>query len=233
MYKRDRKTKKKSPSIPVARLIQEANDLYLFCKNDRKELIGEGIDWDEVEKLPELLNECSDAEVEYQVYRKNAGSEIVKLKKLVLRCRKLRTTIAEKLRSAVSRAGNFMTVPSYRKSWSRAELVQDLNDLAVIGKDIKHMFNHTGFDLTLLDLAADLSVELSEKIIDVIISKPSKSRQKTFRDKTMQELLSLIVQIRKTGKSAFFDNPLRRKAYACEYLRERKLMRKRKPAPSR
>jgi hypothetical protein len=219
-------TYKKITSIPIACLIQEANDLYLFCKNDKEALVRDGLDWNEVEMLPVLLEGCTDAEAEYQLYKDKSQSEIVKLEKLVIRCRKLRTFISEKLRAASELGGNFLAVPSYRKRWSRVELIQDLNDLAVIGKDHNEILQSLSFDLTNLDLAANLSVELSEKMVDVIISKPSESPQKANRDKLKQELFILIARIRTVGKSAFIDNPLRRKVYACEYLREKKLRRK-------
>lgn len=212
----------KRNSIPIACLIQEANDLYLFCNNDKKELLSEGVDWGEVERLPELLEKCNDAEVDYQLYIDSSKIETVKLKNLVLRCRKLRTSIAEKLRAIATRTNNLFAVPSYRKNWSREELLQDLNDLAVIGKDNLEILHSYKFDLTQLDLASKLSVELSEKIVEVLVSKPSESNQKAVRDKLAQELTFLISRIRTAGKAAFIDNPLRRKVYACEYFREKK-----------
>lgn len=226
MDKRTLKIKKKTAMIPIARLIQEANDLYLFCKNDKKELVGEGLDWNDAERLPVLLNECTNAEVEYQVYKDNYESETVKLKKFVLRCRKLRRFIAEKLRLAIASTGADLKIPSYKKSWSRVELIQDLNDLAVIGKDNKEVLQPMGFEMSKLDLAANMSIELSEKIVDIIISNPSESPQKKIRDKIILELSSLIARIRNKGKSTFIDNPLRRKAYACEYFREINVRRK-------
>lgn len=205
------------PKIPVSALIQEGNDLYLFCQTDRAALERVGLDWTLVEKLPDLVKQCSRLEALWQIYKEDAVLATKHLKEYMKDARDLRTAVASGIRDVCREAKIPVPLRNFKSDKSKAALIQDLNDIATVGETHITLLKKTNFDCTLLEKAAKMSVELAAKDAFKAVRKPSQSEQKKVRDRCCKELYELMKTIRKAGKTAGKQNPLILKKYQNTY----------------
>jgi hypothetical protein len=206
--------KKTYPKKNIASLVQHANNLVFISRHDRSELEKSGMQWSQVERLSTLLTECSIAEAQWRLTKENCILATKQHKLYLLECRKIRTRLASNIRVAIRILGVDMKIPSYKNSWSGAELVQDLNDLAVICRTNHSLFEKTRFDFDLAEHSAFKAKELAETIANVIVERETRlSTQLEYRNSVCNELYEGIKTICLFGRKAFVNNPLRRINY--------------------
>ena len=107
-----------------------------------------------------------------------------------------------------------LTLPSYKKSYTKAELVQDLNDLAVICRTNRSLLEKTCFDFDLAEHSASKAKELAEKIADLVVNRETElSTKLNYRNTVCYDLYEGIKTICLFGRKAFLDDPLRKTNY--------------------
>jgi hypothetical protein len=102
-----------------------------------------------------------------------------------------------------------------------ADMIQDLNDLAVLGKANSEFLTAIGFDLSLLDTAASVADELADLLATANGDKVEKNASKTIRDKAYTHLKELVDEVRAAGKYLFWRNPNRLKGYTSEFWKRK------------
>jgi hypothetical protein len=113
-------------------------------------------------------------------------------------------------------------------SSSYAAMLQDLNDLAVLGKDNPQELKAMKFDMALLDEAADLVYTL-RPVFAKTKTESDYNEIKLIRDKALVLLKTDVDEICAFGQYLFWRNPERKKIYTSEYLRRmRKKQQRRK-----
>jgi hypothetical protein len=206
--------KKPYPKKNIASLVQHANDLVLTCRNDRHELETAGFQWEQVERLVVLLNECSNAEAEWRLTKEKSVIATMEHRLYLQECRQIRSRLSSSIRIVIKILGVDLKIPSYKKNWTQAEIVQDLNDLAVICRINHNLFEKTCFDFQLAEHAAFKAKELAEKIADIVVKRETQlSTHLNNRNSVCSELYESIKAICLFGRKAFVDNPLRRINY--------------------
>lgn len=135
------------------------------------------------------------------------------LKRYVVECRLFRNRLAGKLREAEIPSGP-LRLPDYSKSWRRCDLVQDLNDLAVVCRTYKTELEEAGFDMSLAQKASDDSQRLSIFIAETILDRGSVATFLRRRNALCQEMLTLIYGICNLARSVFYKDP-RIQNYFC------------------
>jgi hypothetical protein len=101
-----------------------------------------------------------------------------------------------------------------------ADLIQDLNDLAVLGRENPDPLTAIGFDLTQLDLAATRADELANLLAEANGDKADPNYSKTIRDKAYTHLKELVDEIREAGKYVFRNDKNRLKGYSSSYWKK-------------
>jgi hypothetical protein len=202
------------PKICIASIVQHANDIVFACRNDRTELEKAGLHWEDVELLATLLVKCSEADADWQIQKGKSVSATTNHKKYLQECRNLRSRLAANIRDALKILELDIKLPGYKKWWVQCDLVQDLNDLAVMCRINHEQFAKTCFDFELAEKAAVTSKELSKSMADLIISRdyhlPQHQKHHTA---IYKELYDLIKKVSLYGRKAFRDDPLRKKNY--------------------
>ncbi|MGE0019900.1 MAG: hypothetical protein AB7S72_09555 [Draconibacterium sp.] len=104
---------------------------------------------------------------------------------------------------------------------TNSDMIQDLNDLSVLGKNNTALLQNIGFDLSKLDMAAEKSAAMAELLAAANGDKSVQSETKMIRDKAFVYLKQMVDEIRDAGKYVFWKNEKRLKGYRSEYLRQK------------
>jgi hypothetical protein len=108
------------------------------------------------------------------------------------------------------------------KNYGYADLIQDMNDLATMGRNNPEPLKAIGFNMDLLDQAARMSDELSELLNLANGDRWSKAEAKIIRDKAYTHLKEAVDEVRECGKYLFWRDEERLRWYTSEYLRNRR-----------
>ena len=108
------------------------------------------------------------------------------------------------------------------KDHDYADLIQDMNDLATMGKNNSEPLKAIGFNMDMLDEAARMSDELSELLNLANGDRWSNNKAKIIRDKAYTYLKEAVDEVRECGKYLFWRDEERLRWYTSEYLRNRR-----------
>jgi hypothetical protein len=102
-------------------------------------------------------------------------------------------------------------------------MIEDLNDLSLLGKDNTRLLEAINFDLSLLDKAAqtsrEMAVLLDEKDRERERERGEPSEAKKIRDQAYTHLKEAVDDILEAGKFVFRQNKKRLRKYASAYRR--------------
>jgi hypothetical protein len=101
---------------------------------------------------------------------------------------------------------------------SNADMIQDLNDLSLLGKSNTGPLEAINFSLEKLEAAATASDELANILALANGDKSLQNDSKVIRDKAYTHLKELVDEIRAAGKYLFWKNEKRLKGYRSEFL---------------
>lgn len=104
---------------------------------------------------------------------------------------------------------------------SNADMIQDLNDLSVLGKANPEPLKAIGFKMALLDEAAVKADEMADLLASANGDRNEHSEAKTIRDKAYTYLKELVDEVRDAGKYLFWRTPERYKGYVSQYWKRR------------
>jgi hypothetical protein len=213
----------KRPTIPMDAAIQEAQYLYKWCLADQAALTKAGLDWALVEDLPVRLDAVSEAQSIWHNVRFGREEAQQAWAEKSPTGYELRDELLHYMRYAYRDISDLKTrVDGVAEGDGDADMIQDLNDLAVIGRENLAPLQAVGFDSAKLDAAAILSDELGELRADASVDKAADREKKVLRDKAYTHLKEAVDTIRQCGQFVFWKDPDRAKGYASEYFRRKK-----------
>ncbi len=124
----------KSPNMPVDVFLQEAENMYHWCQSDKDKLIGAGLDWKLVEDLPAragALRESQSRWFNARFTREAAQKEWMEKSPAAYDLRdQLLHTLRYGFRNHPVPLGR---VAAIAEGHGHADMIQDLNDIAVLG----------------------------------------------------------------------------------------------------
>ena len=205
----------KSLLIPVAIYVQEAEDLAACASDDADRLLGAGLPPTAIDELPLRAGALAEAQSLWQQNRKkkhpwNEQRELA---------RHFRDGLLHDFRyafrnnkSLLSRLNQLMQGNSY------SNMIQDLNDLAVLGAGQLPLLESVGFDTAKLKQAADLSAQTAFVWADFQRLQLSGNPDKTLRDRAYTYLKLTVDQVRNCGQYVFPRGHERYPAYCSAFL---------------
>ena len=207
-------------AIPVGIYIQESEDLYKWCLDDQNDLTVKGLDWTLVEDLPVRCGALREASTNWsKEWRTREEAERLWLVESP-KAYDLRNEIVHHFYYAFNDDPSLIAkVNKYLEGTTHAEMIQCLNDLSGLGKANQDLLTAIGFDLTLLDLAAQKSDELASIYADATRDRQDFSEFKKIRDQAFTHLKEAVDKIRKCGQFVFWRTPDRLKGYRSNYVR--------------
>jgi hypothetical protein len=209
-------------NIPVETYVQEGEKLYRWCQEDQAALTARGLDWTLVDDLPVRIGALMEAEsrwIAQRFVRKEAGDQWSEENPELY---ELRNTILHEFRFAY-RENEWLSgrVSEISEGSGHADMLQDLNDLAVLGKENPDLLTTVNFDMTLLDKAAQAADEKSTLWAEASYDRAGYKEAKKIRDQTYTHLKEAVDKIREYGQFVFWRNDARLQGYRSEYLYRR------------
>lgn len=209
----------KTPTMPVDVAIDEGEELF-WSTHDKAVLTADGLEEGYIEDLKIRIGACREAESRWVKERKSRKASDQEWNEKSPEAYTLRDKLLHKLQHAY-RKNNILSikVKDIAQGTGHADMIQDLNDLAVLGKDYPDGLSGINFDLTLLDQAASMSDEMGDLLGRANGDRKSKKPSKIIRDKAYLHMKEATDEIRACGKYSFWKNKDRLKGYASDYLR--------------
>lgn len=209
------------PGMPIDTYLQEAQYLYKWCLTDKTALTGAGLDWALVEDMPGRIDAASEAQSNWHNIRFGKEEAQKKWAELSPNGYGLRDELLHFLRYGYRDLSELQArVDAVADGSSDSDMIQDLNDLSVIGRENLAPLTVVGLDAKKLDLAANLSKELGAIRADATVDKATVQEQKLIRDKAYTHLKQAVDAVRACGQFVFWKNEDRLRGYASEYNRK-------------
>ena len=214
----------KSPHhIPVDVYIQEADELYQWAMSDKDALRTAGISTELIEDLPPRCSMLSETEAAWQTQRNTGRNMSPRSDGTARIAYDLRNRLLADFRYAFRRDPGLMNVlKNISQGENHANLVQDLNDLTVLGKANPLLLAVIGFDMTLLDNAAQTAAEMTALPSEISDCEQARRNAKKLRDRAYTHLKEAVDEIRRCGQYVFRRDKERLAGYRSHYLRRKK-----------
>ena len=224
--------KASSPSVPVNVIVQEADDLYLWCQDDHEQLILAGLDWNQASLIPVCAKMCREFQSQWLKNYKSIDKIKLEWDAKSPEALNLRSELLHDFGFAFRKNEQLLgQIKEIAQKQSRASLVQGLNDLAELGREYIALLASINFDPLKLETASRLAPEMADLIARIERNKNLSDESKTIRDQSYAFLKHLIDEVRVCGKYKFRDNPERLEGYLSDYWKSRNSTRGKKSLP--
>jgi hypothetical protein len=212
----------KQPNMPVGIFIQEGENTCKWSLSDKVALVSKGLDWSIAEDLQVSLGALREAQSRWNAERNQQEEAGRSWGIKAPAAYDLRDGMIHDFRYAYRKDPAVLSrVDAIANGTGHADMIQDLNDLAVLGKQNPAPLDLIKFDMALLDQAADSAAELGELLGIVNGTREEHSEIKTIRDKAYTICKMDLDEIRACGQYALWHYPDRLKGYASEYIRKK------------
>ncbi len=206
------------PNIPIDVFVQEAENLFHWCLDDKEALIRVGLDWNLVISLPVRAGACREAQSLWIKERNTSQQAEQDWKNQAPAAFDLRDQLLHDFRFAFRKSDGLLSrVEEIALGDTNSDMVQDLNDLATLGKANTMLLTPINFELVKLDTAADLSDRMGDLLGATNGERKEVSEAMQIRDKAYTYLKQAVDEIRECGKFAFWRTPERLKGYFSEH----------------
>ncbi|MCP4137515.1 MAG: hypothetical protein GY754_41495 [bacterium] len=212
-----------SANMPFDVYIQEAENLFKWVQADKDALTGRGMDWGLVDDLLERAAALREAESIWSAQRftrQEAGRLWAEKSPDAYA---LRDQLLKDLRFAYRKDSKLTGRVNYISDGTgHADMIQDLNDLSVLGKENLDPLKQIKFDMPLLDDAAMLSKEMAALFADATTDKAEDKGAKKIRDQALTHLKEAVEEIRDYGQYVFSASRERLQGYRSDYYRKKR-----------
>ena len=208
----------KSPGLPIDIFLQEAENLYHWCQDDKDKLAAASLDWSLVDKLPVLCGALRQAESLWFKDRFTREEAEKLWKEKSPDAYDLRNQLLHDFHFAYRKSSDLANrVSQIAEDSGHADMIQDLNDLAELGKANSEQLSAIGFDTAQLDLAAATSNEMAELLSRATSDRADNNQARVIRDKAYTLLKQAVDEIRDCGQYVFWRDAQRYKGYVSQY----------------
>jgi hypothetical protein len=206
------------PTMPVDVFLQEAENLYQWSMMDVAALATIGITSTVINELPVRAGACREAQSRWF---KDRNSQL-EAQRLWAEQSPLAYALRDELLHAFRYAYRNDTallarVAEIAEGSTHADMIQDLNDLSVLGNNNPVPLQAIGFDLGKLTQSATTSDAMANLLAMANGDRASQSETKKIRDKAFAYLKESVDQIREAGKYLFWKNENRYKGYVSKF----------------
>ncbi len=207
----------KDPSIPVDIAIQESENLYSWCIPDKGKFLKLSLTEDFLSSLlirGGALRETESLWVAKRDEVEGAQEAWIKDSKSAYQ---LRDQILHDFRYAYRKSENIMK--KLRKIGSgngHADMIQDLNDLSVIGREYFEPLNKIDYDMSLLERASVTADNMGRSLAEAN-AEDGYNEALDLRNRAFAYLKVVVDEVRAAGKYIFWKNEEKLKGYRSEY----------------
>jgi len=212
-----------TPSLPVNVFLQESEDTFHWTSEDMPLLATIGMNEEKRLDLNVRTGACRESQSLWNKDRRSTKDAEKQWIALAPVAYNLRDELIHKFRFAFRNDPKLLgRVSEIAEGTGHADMIQDLNDLAVLGKENEALLTPINFDLTLLDTAAETSDNGADVLAIANGSKQKGNESRVLRDKAYTYLKQSLDEFRAAGKYLFWKNPERLVGYSSNYWRSKK-----------
>jgi hypothetical protein len=195
-----------SIGMPYKHYIQEALTITHWFKEFKPELEEGGTDYKNVEKLESILGACRELFSHMSVTLSNSGAQ-AEWTAASDEADEIMYDLKEAMYFAFRNSPELLSKLSYlRQGGSNADLFQDLNDFATLGRDNKELLTGIGYDLANVERAAELSKKMADLYAQVTIDRSKSPEFTVLRDKSFTMLKKSIDELNLQARYIFRAN---------------------------
>lgn len=212
----------KIPNMPVDVFAQEASDLMEWSKEDQPKLVAVGVLQEVFDSLDQRIGALRHAQSIWNKDRYTKEEARQEWDEKSPDAYDLKDQLEHDFRFAFRKRPDLLNkVKAIEEGSGHADMVQDLNDLAELGKANLNLLQAINFDEEKLQTATNHASELSVLLAKANGERLSDSGAKITRDKAYTYLKQATDEIREAGKYVFWKNDTRKKGYYSRYLNKR------------
>jgi hypothetical protein len=212
----------RTPTQPVESYVYEAETLFKAALSDRAELEATGLDWAVVESLSRRAGALREAESEWLGRGFGSPQAQRRWKEAEAQGQLIRDDLLAGYRFAYRNHPELLSrVAAIGEGATQVDLVQDLNDQAVLGRHNLAPLEAIGITAAQVEAAATKSAELADLLSTrdgVNTSDPAKK----LRDQAFTYLETAVDEIRAYGRYISRRKPDRLKRYTKQYTARRR-----------
>ena len=214
--------------IPVDVYIQEAEIVHEWAMDDIEALISIGLSRELLEDLPIRIGALTQAESLWYAQRNSGDEAVKKWAKESPTAYELKKQLLNVFFFAFRNHPDLLVALRHvKKGKGHANMIQGLNDLIAVGEENAALLEAVGFDMTLLDKAAQTADEMTMLLAEVTTYRNTSNEAKKIRDQSYTHLKEAVDEICRCGQFVFRDNNERFRGYRSGHLRDKYLKRKR------
>lgn len=200
--------------------MQESEDLYHWSKEDEEKLLLAGLSKKAINDLPVLASACRESQSLWMKDQQTRKEAEEKWSKESPKAFDFRDQLIHAFRYAFRDNPDLLgRVDEIAEGYGNADMVQDLNDLAILGKANIKLLEAINFNTALLDEAADKSDAMADLLGRANGDRLSENESKIMRDRMYTLLKQTVDEIRDCGKYVFWRDGNRLKGYSSAYYR--------------
>ena len=209
-----------TPNLPVDIFLQEAENLFHWVQQDKEKLLSVGIPEELIDDLPRRAGALREAQARW-IKELNTRRKFQTIwNERSPEAFDFRDTLIHTCRYAYRHHPDILGRIAYiAEDYSNADMIQDLQNLAVLGKNNPEPLKAIGFDMEELDRASRMSDEMADLLARANGENSSDHEDKVIRDKAFTYLKEAVDEIRECGKYLFWRNEERLKGYSSAYMR--------------
>lgn len=198
----------KFPSMPVDVYVQEAEDLFSVVADNKEKFEAIGFDVSSIDDLSVRIGACREAESLWQaLFNTNEEAQKLWLDESP-GAYFMRDDLLDVMRYAFRKDVSLLSnVKNIAKGRGHADMIQDLNDIAALGRDNKEFFDAINFDAVNFSKAADLADRMGTVLGDAH-KEEGINKARIIRDKAYTYLKELVDEVKETGKFIFRYDPV-------------------------
>lgn len=196
------------PTVPIDAFVQEAYDLHEWIVENQEPLINAGLDDSLINDLPNRAKMLRQAQSVWMKERYSKEEAQREWDDRAVNAYELKDSLEASFKFAFRKHPDLVAkVDVIAAGTGHTDMVQDLNDLSVLGKANENMLGAISMDLTELNQAAQWANELATLLAKVNGERNDDNHAKLQRDKAYTHLKAAMDEIRVTGKYVYRKEP--------------------------
>ena len=216
------KNQLKKCEMPIGIYIHEIDVLHTRASIDLPQLITAGMSPELINKMLGRTNALRTAQCnwEEQSTQRQKAIKIWKAESPAIYA--FRADLIENMTFAYRNNTDLLQkLRAIKKGNSHADAVQDLSNLAILGRANSSPLQAIHFDMTLCDKASEEASRMASLLGQVNGQMYVIDELKIFRDKAFSLLKEVVDEIRSYGRFVFRKDPNIHKSYTSKYIHER------------
>ena len=208
------------PNIPVDAALQEAEDLYVWCQADKAALVKAGLDGALIDDLPARTGACRYIQSQWQKEYKSLEEAQKEWSQKSPAAYDLRDELLHHFFHAYYKLPDlYSRTQKIPEGNTHADMIQDLSDLAALGKAYPQPLQAINLDLALLDQAEAMSGQMAVLLANSNGKRLEDNKLRLLRDKAFTHMKEAVDEIRRCGQYVFWRDEQRRKGYTSKYIK--------------